>query len=135
MNPFVKRMLAVFGGLMAGSIINMSIIVLSDKLVSPPPGTDLTTLEGLKASMHLFTPINFLMPFLAHAMGSLFGAFVAVKIDKATAFRSAMIVGIAFMGGGIVNCIQLPAPLWFEAADTLLAYIPFAYAGYFLAKD
>ena len=74
MKATLKNILAVFVGMMLGSAVNMGIIMISGKIIPPPPGTDLTTMEGLKASMHLFTPINFLMPFVAHALGTLFGA-------------------------------------------------------------
>ena len=45
--------------------------MMSSSLIPPPEGADVTTLEGLKTSMHLFQPKHFLMPFLAHALGTL----------------------------------------------------------------
>ncbi|TGL88194.1 hypothetical protein EHQ68_10195 [Leptospira congkakensis] len=48
-------------------------IKVSGKIILPPKGADVTTMEGLKASIHLFEPEHFLFPFLAHALGTLVG--------------------------------------------------------------
>ncbi len=80
MNPILKNILAGIAGAVFGSIINMSIIMMSSSVIPPPAGADVTTLEGLKESMHLFKPRHFIMPFLAHAIGTLAGAIVAALI-------------------------------------------------------
>ena len=41
----------------------------------------------------------------------------------------AMIVGIGFLIGGIINVINLPAPAWFSALDLIAAYIPMGWLG------
>lgn len=63
MNPNLKNILAVVTGAVIGSVVNMSIITMSGSVIPPPEGADVTTMEGLKASMHLFQPKHFLMPF------------------------------------------------------------------------
>lgn len=80
MNPIVRNILAVVAGLILGGIVNMGIITISGSIIPPPEGADVTTPEGLKASIHLFEPKHFLMPFLAHAMGTFVGALVAALI-------------------------------------------------------
>ena len=84
MNPIVKNILAVVTGIIIGGGLNMGIIMISGKIIPPPDGADLTTMEGLKASMHLLQPKHFIMPFLAHALGTFVGALlasiIAVKI-------------------------------------------------------
>ena len=80
MNPIVRNVLAVITGVILGSVVNMGIIMLSSSIIPPPEGADLTTEEGLKASMHLMQPKHFIMPFLAHALGTFVGAFVAAII-------------------------------------------------------
>ncbi len=134
MNPKIKNILSVLAGLVIGSVANMAIIMVSAKLIPPPQGADVTTLEGLKASIHLFKPINFLMPFLAHAIGTLVGAIVATLIAANNKIRFALTIGIAFMIGGIANVITLPAPMWFNILDIVGAYIPMAYLGYKLIE-
>ena len=72
--------LAVIAGVIIGSIVNMALVNAGPMLIQPPEGVDITSFEGLKASMHLFQPKHFLFPWLAHAMGTLVGAFLAAKI-------------------------------------------------------
>ena len=74
MNSPLKNILAVIFGLVIGGLINMVIIMISGSIIEPPNGADVTTLEGLKETMHLFEPKHFLFPFLAHALGTLIGA-------------------------------------------------------------
>mgnify|MGYP007080378356 CR=1 FL=1 len=80
MNPILKNAIAVISGFLIGSIVNGGIIMISASVIPPPDGADVTTMEGLKASMHLFQPKHFLMPFLAHSLGTFSGAFLASKI-------------------------------------------------------
>ena len=54
MNPILKNILAVVLGCIFGSLVNMGIIMISASIIRPPDGADVTTMEGLKASMHLF---------------------------------------------------------------------------------
>jgi hypothetical protein len=131
MKPIVKNILAVIVGLVAGSAVNMGIIMISGSVIPPPEGADNTTMEGLKASMHLFQPKHFLFPFLAHALGTFVGALLAALIAANRKMMFAMVIGIFFLAGGIINVIMLPSPLWFTFVDLVLAYIPMAYfAGY-----
>ncbi len=129
MNPVVKNIVAVVSGLVVGSIVNMGIIMASGSIIPPPPGTDLTTTEGMIAAMPLFEPKHFLMPFLAHALGTLVGAFVAAYIAVSRKMTFAMGIGAFFMLGGIAAVLMLPAPMWFNALDLIVAYIPMAYLG------
>ena len=90
-------------------------------------------MEGLKASMHLFGPSNFILPFLAHALGTFVGAFIAALIAATHKMKFAIAIGVLFLIGGIANAFMLPAPAWFIAVDLLLAYMPMAYLGGILA--
>ena len=134
MRAFLKGLLAVVLGLIAGSAVNMGLIVLSGQLLPPPPGMDLTTTEGLQVAMPLLEPRHFLFPFLAHALGTLAGALLATWIVGRTSKIPALLIGLLFLTGGVASCFMLPAPRWFEVLDVLLAYIPFAWLGYQIAK-
>lgn len=129
MNPILKNSIAVILGLIAGSLVNGGIIMTGPSLIPPPSGADVTTMEGLTASMHLFQPKHFLMPFLAHALGTLAGAFTAAKLAASHQMKFALLIGILFLAGGITNVILLPSPLWFSILDLSLAYIPMAFLG------
>lgn len=127
MNSTIKNILAVILGLIIGSIVNMGIIKISDSIIPPPAGTDMTTMEGLKESMHLLQPKHFIFPFLAHALGVFVGAFLAVLIAASHKMKLALIIGIFFLIGGIASAFMLPAPSWFIALDIIVAYIPMAW--------
>ncbi len=129
MNNTLRNILAVVGGLIVGSFVNMGIISLGGQIIPPPEGADITTMEGLKASMHLMEPQHFLMPFLAHALGTLAGAVVASLIALKNKMLLAIVIGFFFLGGGIVNVVMLPSPVWFAVVDLVLAYIPMAWLG------
>jgi hypothetical protein len=127
MKPIVRNILAVLAGLVAGSVVNMGIIMISGSIIPPPEGVDNTTAEGLKAGMHLFQPIHFLFPFLAHALGTFVGAFLAALIAASRKMWFAMAIGGFFMAGGIMSILMLPSPLWFTIVDLAGAYLPMAY--------
>ncbi len=128
--PRVLRLvLAVVAGFAAGSVVNMALIMVSGQVIPPPAGADVTTMEGLKAALPLFQPKHFVFPFLAHALGTLVGAIVAVALSPQRAPGPAFVVGGLFLLGGIANVFMLPAPAWFNAVDLLFAYIPTAWLG------
>lgn len=129
MNPILKNVLAVIAGLIAGSIVNMGIVMLSGSVIPPPEGGDITTMEGLKATIHLFEPKHFIFPFVAHAVGALVGAYVAAKLAATRNMTMALIIGVFFFIGGSINVSMLGGPLWFTVLDLAMAYIPMAYLG------
>jgi hypothetical protein len=103
--------------------------MISGSIIPPPEGADVTTMDGLKASMHLFQPRHFIFPFLAHALGTLAGAFLAATIAADNKMRFAWVIGAFFLLGGIANVFMLPSPVWFSVLDIVGAYIPMAYIG------
>lgn len=129
MKPFLRNSLAAIAGILVGGVVNMGIILISDSIIPPPAGADVTTMEGLQESMHLFKPINFLMPFLAHALGTLTGAMVTAYFVVSEPKKWAIFIGCFFLLGGVSNVVMLPSPLWFNIVDLVGAYIPMAYLG------
>lgn len=120
---------AVILGLIVGSVVNMGLIMIGPMLIPPPPGGDITTMEGLKATMHLFEPKHFIFPFLAHALGTVVGAFVARMLSPERSIVPSYLVGGFFLVGGITNVMMLPAPMWFNVVDLVFAYLPAAWLG------
>lgn len=70
MNPILRNILAVIVGIIGGALVNMAIIMISGAVIPPPDGVDTNDLESIKANIHLYQPIHFIFPFLAHALGS-----------------------------------------------------------------
>jgi hypothetical protein len=127
MNPIIRNILAVIIGLVAGSLVNMGIIMISGSVIPPPEGVDNTTMEGLKAGLLLFEPKHFLFPFLAHALGTFVGALLTAIIAANRKMLFAIIIGFFFLAGGIANILMLPSPMWFTITDLVGAYLPFAF--------
>ena len=125
----LKNILAVVLALVLGGSVNMGLIMVSGSIIPPPEGIDPTNMESLKASMHLFEAKHFIFPFLAHALGTLVGAFIAAKVASTRKMTFALVIGGFFMLGGITNAFLLPAPIWFIALDIVLAYLPMAWLG------
>lgn len=134
MNPVLKNTLAVIAGLFVGSIVNMSIILMSGSIIPPPDGADNTTMEGLQKTMHLFEPKHFIFPFLAHAIGTFAGALTSSLIAFNHRTKLGLIIGAFFLLGGIVSVCSLPSPMWFTVVDLVFAYIPMAYLAIKLVK-
>lgn len=84
-------------------------------------------MEGLKESMHLLQPKHYIMPFLAHALGTFLGALIAATINAKHKMKFALGISIWFMIGGIINIFMLPSPTWFTILDLSGAYIPMGY--------
>lgn len=133
MNPIVKNIIAVILGAVIGGVVNGIIITISPMLIPPPAGADVTTVEGLKASIHLFGPENYIMPFLAHALGTLVGAIIAALLAANNRMKLAMLVAALFLVGGIMNVFMLPAAVWFCILDLAAAYLPMGWLGYKIA--
>lgn len=135
MNPILKNILAVVVGIFIGGALNMIIIMMSGSVIPPPEGADLKTMEGLKAAMHLMQPKHFVMPFLAHALGTLLGAYLAALIATKHKMRYALGIGAWFLIGGAINIFMLPSPAWFTAVDLILAYLPMAFIAGKMVKE
>lgn len=123
----LRNVLAVIAGIVVGALVNGALITLSPSLIPPPAGVDVTSTESLSQSIHLFEPRHFLMPFLAHALGTLVGALAGYLIAASHRERIAYAIGVLFLIGGISASFMIPAPVWFIALDLLVAYIPMAW--------
>ena len=129
MHPILRNILAVIAGIVVGSLVNMGLINISSSVIPLPEGVDMSTPEGLKAGVHLFEPKHCIFPFLAHALGTLTGAFVAAKLAANNKMKFALGLGVFFLIGGITAVYMIPAPMWFNILDLVVAYIPMAWLG------
>lgn len=134
MKNLARNILALPIGIFLGGALNMLLVTLGPNLIPPPEGADLTSMEGLAEAMKNMEFKHFIMPFLAHALGTLFGAFVTSKIAMSNKLAQGMVVGVLFFAGGIMMVMQLPSPIWFNILDLSMAYFPMAFIGYKLAN-
>lgn len=129
MPKLLRNILAIIAGIFLGGSVNMLLITLSPAIIAPPIGVDVNNAESLSHGMHLFEPRHFVMPFLAHALGTLVGALVAYLIAATFKTRFAYAIGVIYLCGGIAASFMIPAPAWFIALDLLVAYLPMAWLG------
>ena len=128
MNPVLKNILAVVFGWLLGSIVNMA-LVYAGHSVFPIEGVDPNDMEAMAEVMPTLSSEYFIFPFLAHALGTLVGAFIAAKIAATRKMTFALVIGVIFLLGGIWVSTMIPAPTWFTATDLIIAYIPMAWLG------
>lgn len=133
MNNTVRLVLGILAGLVVGSIVNISLINISGTVVPLPEGVDPNDIESIKSNIHLYTGKHYIMPFLAHALGTLVGAFVAAKIALTKRMTAGLIIGGFFLVGGVMAAKMIGTPLLPSAVDILLAYIPMGWLGAKLA--
>ena len=132
MNPIIKSILAVVLGWLVGSILNMGLIQAGHVLI-PIEGLDPNDMNALAKAMPKLSSKHFIFPVLAHALGTLVGAFLAGWIATSHKMRFSLGIGVLFLLGGVMVSFMLPAPGWFIAADIILAYIPMAWIGGLIA--
>jgi hypothetical protein len=129
LKTILRNVLAVIAGIIVGSIVNMLLVNAGPAVIPLPEGADVSTMEGLKATIHLFEPRNFVFPFLAHALGTLVGALTGALLAANHKMKFALGISAFFLLGGIVGSMNLPAPTWFEILDIVVAYIPMGLLG------
>ena len=135
MPNWLRNVLAVVAGVVIGGAVNMALIMLSPVLIPPPAGVDPSNTESLIKGIHLFEPRHYVMPFLAHAFGTLAGAFAAYLIAATYKVQIAFAIGVVFLCGGVAASFMIPAPAGFIALDLLAAYIPMAWLGIRLGRQ
>ena len=133
MPPLLKNLLALIAGIVVGSVVNMAIVAVGPMVIPPPEGVDMTDVDALAENIQLLKPANFIAPWLAHALGTLVGAFVAAKLAASHQMPLALGVGLFFLLGGITMVAMVGGPVWFSVLDLVAAYLPMGYLGAKLA--
>jgi hypothetical protein len=135
MPGWLRIALGLVLGVVVGIVANMGLVMLGGIVLPPPEGVDPTELESIRANIGTYSPLQFVPPFVAHAVGTLIGAGLATAISRSGSFWPAMIVGGWFLLGGIGMVVLIPeTPVWFMAVDLGLAYLPMALLGHRLAR-
>jgi hypothetical protein len=120
---------AIAVGLLAlfvGGITNMGIVQAGGALWPVDPQFDLKTMAGLEAALPTYTTVQLLIPVLAHAAGTLVAALIVARWGLWPVFSAYVFAGLFFLGG-LQMVVALPAPVWMETLDLLVAYFPMAW--------
>ena len=123
MKTIFKNILALLGGCVFGSVVNMGLIIAGNQLIPMADG-----MNPMDATMWEIK--YFVFPFLAHAIGTLVGAFIVARYTASYHMILSIFVGVFFLLGGISMVFIMPAPLWFILLDISLAYIPMGWYGW-----
>jgi len=129
MNPVLRNVLAVIAGLLIGGFVNGLTLSISMNLFPPPEGVDLDNLESIKANLHRYSVAQLLVPFWAHALGTLIGALVTALIAATKKMGLALLIGTVFLLSGLYMVYIVGGPPWFIVLDLLIAYLPMAFIG------
>lgn len=134
MSPAVRNALAVILGIALGILVHVGILNMGALVFPFPKDIDQNDREAVVAyaqAQPLFSHI-WIVPLIAHQIGTLVGAMICARIAAYGHFRLVMGVGIFFLIGGIVNKFDIPHPLVMSIVDIAL-YIPAAWLGWKLA--
>ena len=135
----LAALLGLVGGLLIGSMLNMGVLLISNFVIPFPEGVNPADANSIRDNIKLFETKHYIMPFLAHALGTLIGVFVAFKIIqmfRATKFIAvglALVIALLFLWGGLATSKSINSPETPMLVDAVLCYIPMAIIGYWLA--
>ena len=128
MKTIITNILVLLGGCVSGSVVNMGLIIAGNQLIPMADG-----MNPMDATMWEIK--YFIFPFLAHAIGTLSGAFIVARYTASHHMILAISIGVFFLLGGISMVFIMPAPVWFIVADLSLAYIPMGLFGWKLSRE
>ena len=123
MKIIITNILVLLGGCVFGSVVNMGLIIAGNQLIPMADG-----MNPMDATMWEIK--YFVFPFLAHAIGTLVGAFIVARYAASYHMILSIFVGVFSLLGGISMVLIMPAPLWFILLDISLAYIPMGWYGW-----
>lgn len=135
MKTILRNLIAVILGMVVGGLVNMALVMTGPKLIPPPAGVNMSDAQSLSASVHLLEPRHYVFPFLAHALGTLAGAWLTATIAASHRALLGYVIGGLFLAGGIAAACMIAAPIWFVALDLVAAYLPMAWLGVRLAGN
>jgi len=103
--------------------------LLGGVIVPLPAGIDPADSASLQAGIEQLTAQHFIFPFLAHALGTLVGAWLAARLGANGSITLGLIVGGFFLLSGIANIYMIGGPIAFIILDLLVAYLPMGWLG------
>ncbi|MDG1757048.1 MAG: hypothetical protein P8I43_06570 [Bacteroidia bacterium] len=133
MNSKLQNILGIILGIIIGSMVNMSIVSISGSLIPLPAGVNPEDVKSIRENIHMFQSKHYVIPFLAHALGTLSGAIIAAKIATSRKSTYANIIGLFFLVGGISAAAMIGTPNLPTIVDLVFAYLPMAWIAYKLS--
>ncbi|MCX8523943.1 hypothetical protein OF897_08400 [Chryseobacterium formosus] len=116
----LRNILAVFAGIIAGSICIWGVETLNHLLYPFPKGMKPDNMEGFKNYIETLPFLGKFMVIVGYALGALVSGFIATKVSRSEKPNSAIICGVIFLCFTIYNMSVLPTPAWFWALGILV---------------
>jgi uncharacterized membrane protein HdeD (DUF308 family) len=134
MNPVVKNILVGILAICAGMVTMMAGHYLSNLILPPPAGMDMSDPISFKAHASQLTAGHYALALLSHGLAAFVSGWVVAKFAANQHKRMVHVMGIAWTIMGILNLNMIPHPTWFAIADVCM-YIPLAILGGKLARN
>ena len=124
-----KQVISVVVGVIAGMAAMMVVNYVSIIMYPVPDGLDMSNSEAMSNYIDQLPILAKLIVLISWMAGAFVGGLVAALIAPEGKGRAlAILVGALLMGGGIVNALSIPHPMWMLIIGLLL-YIPLAHLG------
>lgn len=129
----LKKILAVFAGVIVASICIWAVETLNHIMYPYPEGMKPNDMESFKSYVETLPFLGRFMVIVGYAVGALVSGFIATKVSKDGKPTAALICGIIFLVFTIYNMTVLPTPIWFWVLGILVWTL--VLAGYKLALN
>jgi hypothetical protein len=129
----LRNILAVFAGIIVGSICIWGVETLNHLLYPFPKGIKPDDMEGFKNYIETLPFLGKFMVIVGYALGAVVSGFIATKVAKSEKPNLAIICGVIFLCFTIYNMSVLPTPIWFWILGVLVWVL--VLAGYKLALN
>jgi hypothetical protein len=132
--------IGVILGIVAGMIFMMGLHLATMFVYPLPEGIDFMSQEPenqarLKEWFATLPAGAFLLAVACHGLGCMAGACVAMLVSGRRSLWPALIVGVFFTAGGIMNLSSIPHPAWFPFVDIPIYLVLALVAGLLLRRD
>ena len=121
MNWILRNILVFIVGLVAFHFTNLGLMSLIMKLIPPPEGYVV-----MEPNFSLLGPVDFLVPFIAHAGGTFAGAYIVSGWAATWNKGFALVIGSLAFLGGLAVAFMFKLPIWVIFVDLILCYFPCA---------
>lgn len=116
----LKKILAVFAGVIVASICIWAVETLNHIMYPYPEGMKPNDMESFKSYVETLPFLGRFMVIVGYAVGALVSGFIATKVSKDGKPTAALICGIIFLAFTIYNMAVLPTPIWFWVLGILV---------------
>lgn len=119
--------------MIAGSIVIMVVEMVGSKLYPMPAGLDSSNTAALASHISSLPAGAFGLVLAGWMLGTLAGAWVAVRIAQRNPVLHGAIIGAIFLTLGVTNMLMLPHPAWVWVCG-IAVFVLASYAGTRLAS-